>query len=113
MSVDYNPILYVGKSFYNIEYALDFVKEHLELTENDLLEIEADELHEWMSGHDVLSFKLCNYYVSESGCVLGINILNCVSEPATFNDEVMSAVEQWKHYFGEEPYEIICDVCVS
>ena len=113
MGVRYNAILYVGKSFYNVEYALDFVKEHLELTEDDLLEIEADGLHEWMYGHDVLSFELCNYYVSESGCVLGIDILHYVSEPATFNDEVMSAVEQWKHYFGEEPYEIICDVRVS
>ena len=113
MSVSYNPILYVGKSFYNVEYALDFVKEYLELTEDDLLEIEADGLHEWMYGHDILSFELCNYYVSESGCVLGINILNCVSEPATFSDEVLRAREKWEHYFGEEPCDIICDVCVS
>ena len=114
MSVNYNPILYVGKSFGATDEALEFVKEHLELTEDDLIEIEADGLHEWMYyEHDVLSFKLCNYYVSESSCVLGIDILRYVLEPATFNDEVMSAVEQWEHYFGEESYNIICDVCVS
>jgi len=58
MSVDYNPILYVGKSFNDTEEALEFVKEHLELTEDDLLEIEADGLHEWMHEHDVRSIML-------------------------------------------------------
>ena len=113
MGVRTKPVLYVGKSFNDTEEALEFVKEHLELTEDDLLEIEVDGLHEWMYEHDVLSFKLLNYYVSNPSCVLGIDILRYVLEPATFNDEVMSAVEQWEHYFGEEPYNIICDVRVS
>ena len=113
MSVDYNPILYVGKSFNDTEEALAFVKEHLKLTEDNLLEIGEDGLNEWMRGHDVLSFELLNYYVSNPSCVLGIDILRYVSEPATFKGGVLSAVEQWKHYFGEEPCSVIRDVCVS
>lgn len=113
MGVRYNAVLYVGKYFTDTEEALSFVKEYLDLTEEDLLEIESDGLHEWMYGHDVLSFELLNYYVSESRIVLGIDIGQCVYDPSTFNDEFLGAIERWKHYFGEEPYGIICDVCVS
>ena len=113
MGVRSNPILYVGKYFNDTEEALSFIKEYLDLTEEDLLEIKEGGLHEWMCEHDVLSFGLLNYYVSEPPCVLGIDIKQAVYEPTVFNDEFLGAIERWKHYFGEEPYGIICDVCVS
>ena len=113
MGVRTKPALYVGKYFYDSEEALDFVKEHLELTEDDLLEIKEDGLFEWMDGHDILSFELLDYYASNSDCVLGIDIREYVRSPSTFNEEVLRAIDRWEHYFGEERYDIICDVCVS
>lgn len=113
MGVSYSPILYLGRAFESEEDALEFYQRHFKLSEQDLKDIEADGFGEWVGSHRFLSFERTSYYTDECDYILGFNLKSSVRTPEIFSAAVNFKITEWKEMFGDEPYNIIHDVCVS
>ena len=113
MGIRYSPILYLGRTFESEEDALEFYQRHFKLSEQDLGDIKVDGFGEWMYGHPKLSFERTSYYTQDCGYILGFNLAPYVKYPDTFTSAVQDKVEDWRVMFGDEPYSIIHDICVS
>ena len=113
MGIRYSPILYIGRTFESEEDALEFYQKHFDLSEQDLKDIEADGFGEWVCGHPSLSFTRTSYYTDECDYILGFNLKSSVRTPEVFSAAVNFKMAEWKEMFGDEPCNIIHDVCVS
>lgn len=113
MGTRYNPILYLGRAFESEEDALDFYQKYFKLSEDELKDIEADGFEEWVYGHPTLSFTRTSYYTDNCDYILGFNLKSSIRTPEMFPTTVYNKILEWKEMFGDEPYNIIHDVCVS
>ena len=113
MSVDYSPILYVGKVFDSEELAIEFYQRHFKLSEQDIKDIKADGFGEWVGSHPSLSFEQTSYYTNDCDYILGFNLSPAVNTPEMFPTAVYNKILEWKEMFGDEPYNIIHDVRIS
>ena len=113
MGVSYSPILYLGRAFESEEDALEFYQKYFDLSEDELECIALDGFGEWVYGHPSLSFTRTNYYTDNCDYILGFNLKSSVRTPEIFSAAVSFKMAEWKEMFGDEPYNIIHDVCVS
>lgn len=113
MSVDYTPILYLGKVFDSEELAVEFYQEYFKLSEEDLKAIEEDGFVEWMVFHPKLSFERTSYYTNDCDYILGFDLSYAIHQPEMFQTAVYNKILQWKEMFGDVPCNIIHDVCIS
>lgn len=113
MGVSYNPILYLGRAFESEEDASEFYQRHFKLSEQDLEYIKVEGFGEWVYGHPSLSFTRTSYYIDDCDYILGFDLAPCVKYPDAFTSAVHDKANDWRFMFGDEPYNIIHDVCVS
>lgn len=114
MGIRYTPILYLGRVFESEEDALAFYQKYFKLfSEEELLDIKSDGFGEWVNGHPTLSFTRTNYYTDNCDYILGFNLKSSVRTPEVFSAAVNFKMAEWKEMFGDEPCNIIHDVCVS
>lgn len=110
MGIDYSPVLYLGKQFESQYEAKEFYEQHFKLSDKEIEFIEEDGFSEFMYSHKELSGTPLNCY-SGYGFVLGIDL--SYPDPLTFADNYVKAINMWKKSFGDEPYDLIHEVCVS
>ena len=113
MGIRYNPILYLGRAFESEEGALEFYQRHFDLSEQDLEDIEYVGFGEWVYDHPSLSFTRTSYYTDDCDYILGFDLSSAIHTPEMFPTAVYNKILEWKEMFGDEPYNIIHDVCVS
>lgn len=113
MGIRYAPILYLGRAFESEEDASEFYQKYFKLSEDQLKDIELEGFGEWVYGHPTLSFIRTNYYTDNCDYILGFNLKSSVRTPEIFSTAVNFKMLEWKEMFGEEPCNIIHDVCVS
>lgn len=113
MGIRYAPILYLGRSFDSEEDAFEFYQKYFKLSEDQLEDIELEGFGEWVYGHPSLSFTRTSYYTDNCDYILGFNLRSSVRTPEIFSAAVNFKMLEWKEMFGDEPYSIIHDVCVS
>ena len=111
MSVDYTPILFVGKEFDNQYEAAEFIEKYFELSEEEKQAIEKDGIVEWCYGREDIDASETNCYVDDAPVVIGYEL--GVRDTEAFTRHVDEAVEQWEEKFPAIPFEIIHTVCVS
>lgn len=113
MGIRYTPILYLGRVFESEEDALDFYQKYFKLSEDQLKDIEADGFGEWVYGHPTISFTRTSYYTDDCDYILGFDLSFAIHTPEMFPTAVYNKILEWKEMFGDEPYNIIHDVCIS
>lgn len=113
MGINYNPILYLGRVFESEEDALAFYQKYFKLSEDQLEDIALEGFGEWVYDHPTLSFTRTSYYTDNCDYILGFDLKSSIHTPEMFPAAVYHRMLEWKDKFGDEPYNIIHDVCVS
>lgn len=114
MGISYNPILYLGREFNSVEEAEEFYELRFPVSYVEEKNMDSfDGFEEFISCHPSLSGTRTNYYVRDSTFVLGFNLAPYNRQPEMFPTAVYNKILEWKDKFGDEPYNIIHDVCIS
>ena len=109
MGVSYSVVLYLGREFESEDEAIDFVRENINLSNEDENTISDEGLTEWLSEQKILSGTLLNYYVhpSCSGFVLGVDLKSYIKDPYDFKNKYYIAEDTWKELFKDQEFNLI------
>ena len=110
MGVDYTPVLAVGLGFNDISEVMEFLKQNIELSEDDIFDIDEDGIEEWVYSKDFeFTVECLNYYTGDYYYV-GVKL-----NPTSYSDlqkQIEDAFKSWNERFPNVSPNIVHTVKV-
>lgn len=107
MGVDHSVGLGVGKQFDSKSEAIDFIEEHLSLTEEEYEDMESD-----LGSFTYKQVQVdCMDCYSGNSWFVGVPFIQ-YGTPEEFLDDVTASIAGWKEVFPNVEAEIVCEVSV-
>ena len=109
MGVDYKPVLAIGLEFNDISEVMEFLKQNMELSEDDIFDIDEDGIEEWVYKKDFeFTVECLNCYTGDY-YYIGVK-LNPWS--VDFQQQQVAGLKSWNERFPNVDPDIIHTVKV-